>query len=262
MTSPAATSQDSLAERPAFDVSPQAVIVLGKELRLRPDQARRELAARTAAAAILHHRFGIRVLTVEGELSGAAEAGSQVVRRLLAELGVPSDQIVARSTSHATLVEVMTTRVCMRAMDARRAIAVTSGYHVRRAQHYFDAARRERDATVAVMAPESIVQRYASTRDELEREEIKRAADTIGRSGLTARELAIELRTERILRAGARLLSILPRRLAWAIELTIAGQLRGTPADLQRLIRIARRIERPARSHGRAELAGGASHDR
>jgi uncharacterized SAM-binding protein YcdF (DUF218 family) len=220
------------------------VIVLGKELRVRPDQARRELAGRAAAAALLHHQLGIPVLTVEGELRGASEPGSRTMQRLLADLGVPPGAVVARATSHATLIEVMTARVCLRTMRAASAVAVTSAYHVRRAQGYFDSARHRTDAPVEVVAPEAVAARAGMQRNPSP--QVRRALDTIAASGLTATEMAIEMRTERILRAGGLLLAVLPRRLAFAIELGLAARLRGTPADLARLMRIARALARPS----------------
>lgn len=224
--------------------TPGAVIVLGKELRLRPDQARRELAGRAAAAALLHHQLGIPVLTVEGELRGASEPGSRMMQRLLTDLGVPPGAVVARSTSHATLIEVMTVRVCLRAMRVASAVAVTSAYHVQRAQRYFDSARRPTDVPVEVMAPETIAASAEAGRDGSPL--VRRALDTIAVSGLTPAEIAIEMRTERILRAGGLLLTVLPRRIAYAIELGLAARLRGTPADLARLMRIARALARPS----------------
>jgi len=232
---------------------PGAVVVLGKELRVRPEQARRELAGRAAAAALLHHCLQIPVLTVEGELRGSSEPGSRLMQRLLAELRVPADAIVARATSHATLVEVMTVRVCLRAMRVREAVAVTSEYHVKRAQRYFDAASRSRDARVEVVAPEALAARARATATASP--EIEQALAAVDAARLTPGEIAAELRMERVLRGGAFLLAGLPRRLAWAIELAIAARLRGVPADLQRLIRIARALERPPRRAPRA--AGG-----
>jgi len=96
-----------------------------------------------------------------------------------------------------------------------------------------------------VTAPEALAKRAREERSASPA--IERALAAIDAARLTPDEIAAELRTERVLRGGAFLLAGLPRRLSWAIELAIAARLRGVPADLQRLIRIARALGRPAR---------------
>ena len=84
-----------------------AVLILGKELRRDPCRGLAELKARSAAAAALL-RLGVPVaVSLEAPLRGQLDAGSALVARLLAELGVEEGKLLAAQITRSTREEAL-----------------------------------------------------------------------------------------------------------------------------------------------------------
>ena len=190
-----------------------AVIVLGKELRRDAPRAIRELRARTAAAAIAL-RGGVPVVaTLEAPLRGQGIAGSDLVARQLAELGVPPEQIYRDTLTRSTREEAVESAALARRQGWRSLLVVTARYHVPRAARYFHALRPLRSV---VVSPEAFVQQATP----LEQEWIE-----AGRPDPAA--LAAEGRSERLFGLLGTALKPLPRDLRWRIEVLAGAALRG-----------------------------------
>lgn len=188
-----------------------AVQVLGKELRHEPERAMRELRARSAAAAVA--RAGRPVVTLEAPLRGQPEAGSAIVLRLLATLGVPRGAVVAAQESRSTREEALGLARRAQQRGWRRALVLTSAYHVRRAQRIFDDVAGPGFATVRT--PEDFLSAAGG-----------QAADWIAAGTPDAAALAREARTERRFSTFAEILRPLPPALRWQVEVAAAATLR------------------------------------
>lgn len=114
-----------------------AILVLGKELRGNPERARNELGARSAAASIAWRRSGGQVFTLEGVLRGQGQAGCEIVRDYLLDLGVTESSIVAKPWTCSTREEVLLSARLMNETGARKLGVITSAYHVARCRRYF-----------------------------------------------------------------------------------------------------------------------------
>jgi uncharacterized SAM-binding protein YcdF (DUF218 family) len=137
-----------------------AVLILGKELRRDPERARRELKARSAAAAAAWRAGARFVATLEAKLRGQEESGSTIVRGYLAELGVPPEAIVWTNLTRSTREEAVAGAELFRERGVRRGLVVTARYHVPRARRLFS----DVGAPAAVYAPAS-VWRFANAKE-------------------------------------------------------------------------------------------------
>lgn len=190
-----------------------AVIVLGKELRRDPARAIRELRARSAAASIAL-RQGVPVaVTLEAPLRGQVDAGSALVSRLLAELGVEAARIHAETVTRSTREEAVRSAELARRQGWARLLVVTAGYHRARAQRYFN----ELDGVDAVVL----------TPEDLRHRAVASEADWIARAAPDPQALGVERRSERTFLTLARLLRPLPKRLRWRLEIRAGALLRG-----------------------------------
>jgi uncharacterized SAM-binding protein YcdF (DUF218 family) len=180
-----------------------ALLVLGKELRRDPERARRELAARSAAAAVAWRCWRVPILALEGVLRGQEEPGCDIVGRELVALGVPTDQVIARPWTCSTREEVQRSLELLDQMKGRRMLAITAAYHVQRTRRYFRQAQR----TVRVASPEA----FLRGANERERELILAGTPDEG-------ALEMELRTERNLGRMEALAAFLPDSVAWHLE--------------------------------------------
>ena len=109
-----------------------AVQILGKELRLDPQRVRRELQARSAAASACLRGGVEHVISVEAPLKGQDEAGSEIVRRYLLELGVAPRHMILAQTSYSTREEAIALGELVAEHGWRRVLVVTASYHVGR----------------------------------------------------------------------------------------------------------------------------------
>ncbi len=191
-----------------------AVQILGKELRRDPERALRELRARSAAASVALRRGARFALSLEAPLRGQREAGSQIVARLLAELGVPEQVILLDETTRSTREEALHGCRWAEQRGWGRVLVVTTAYHVPRARRQFEEAFGP--GRVAVHAPEALL-RGATP---LERRWIEAGSPT-------ADAFRAELAIEALLANLARGVSLLPSRLRWELEVRAGAALRG-----------------------------------
>ncbi len=114
-----------------------AIVVLGKARGRRRESL--QLLARTAVAAALWHAAVAPkpVVAVGARDAPGGVPDAQRVARRLAELGVPSERILARSWSNCTLLEARAVRVLARAHGLGGVTVVTHPYHRARAQRLF-----------------------------------------------------------------------------------------------------------------------------
>jgi len=84
----------------------------------------------------IHHRQPRPIIFSGGSVAGG-EPEAPVIRRLLMDLGVPASDIILESESRDTAENAAYVRRLMDAHGFRRAVLVTSGYHLPRALHLF-----------------------------------------------------------------------------------------------------------------------------
>ena len=191
------------------------MLVLGKELRRDPERARRELRARSAAAAVAWRGGARTVLTLEAPLRGQPDAGSAIVAAHLQHLGVPAAAVVCEARTRSTREEALRASALVSARGLGRLLVITSGYHVPRARRllaeHFDAG------ALAVHAPTGFLR---GATDE-ERVWIQ--------AGVPAgAALAREERLERRLLWAAAALAWLPGPVRWAVEVQAGALLRAS----------------------------------
>ena len=186
-------------------------MVLGKELRRFPVRGQRELRARAAAASVALRGETRVVFTLEAHLKGQARSGSAIVVEALQELGADMDRVVVDEVTRSTREEV---RLAQRLLDEhglRRIALITHGYHVDRVRRYADETF-PRPGQCVVLTPETFLQRARG----IERTWIEAATPT-------EQVYADEKGAERLLGGMARALSVLPRCMAWDIEVAAGG---------------------------------------
>ncbi len=91
---------------------------------------------RVVDAVRIHQRQPRPIIFSGGAVAGG-EPEAPVVRRLLMDLGVPAPDIILESESRDTAENAANVRRLMDARGFRRAVLVTSGYHLPRALHLF-----------------------------------------------------------------------------------------------------------------------------
>ncbi len=179
-----------------------AVLIMGKELLRDPERARRELAARAAAASAAL-RCGAEVIyTLEARLRGQERSGSHIVREYLLELGVPEDRIVARAQTRCTREEAREGAALVRSRGHRRLGVITASYHVPRTRLYF--SRELGPGQFEVVAPENFIQR-ARPAERVWIEAGTPSAQTLEREGRLESALLLAGRIAGRLPAGRRL---------------------------------------------------------
>ena len=191
------------------------VMILGKELRRDRDRAIRELWARSAAAAVVWRELGAQtIVTLEAPLQGQPEAGSDIVVRMLGELGVPRAAIHQEWCTRSTREEALGLRRVADLYGWGRVLALTSAYHVPRSRRYFfEVLGRDR---VAVMPPEV----FSSRARPVERQRILEGAPH-------PEAMDQERRVEATFLALSRVLRPLPGPLRWELEVLAGGVYRG-----------------------------------
>jgi len=113
------------------------VLVLGKELRIEPGRAMRELRARAAAAAAVSRSTGATVATLEARLKGQEQTGSTIVASLLRELHVDDARIHREDLTRSTREEVLRALSLAGERGWSRMLVVTARYHIPRARRLF-----------------------------------------------------------------------------------------------------------------------------
>ena len=188
-----------------------AAMVLGKELKRDPERARRELAARCAAAARAWHLGARHILTLEARLRGQSLSGSAIVAHNLRTLGIPDSAIVLRSQSRSTREEAIGAHHIAKMLNIKRLLVFTTSYHVARASHYFDLIFPPGQALVA--PPEFVLE--AASADERR---------WILRGLISAPAAANEARVEALFRTLAAFVDPIPG--GWRLEMAAAAWLR------------------------------------
>lgn len=186
-------------------------MVLGKELRRFPWRALRELRARSAALNVAL-RDGARMgFALEAHLKGQEHSGSQLVVDALEELGADLSNVVVDQITRSTREEVRLAQRLAFEHGLSRIALITHGYHVERVRRYVDETFPKPGQGV-VLTPENFLQRAQG----VERRWIEAATPDEA-------VYAEEARAELILGGMSRALSVLPRCLAWDIEVQVGG---------------------------------------
>ena len=191
----------------------RGVLVLGKELRHYPERARREMRARAAAAAVAWRWGADRVLTLEARLRGQQRSGSDLVIEDLLSFGVPEHAIVVDRTSRSTRDEALLAYEHARRLGLRHLTVVTHGYHVERARRIVD----ELAVPSSVLSPTCFLRGAC----EAEREAILAALPD-------ERASRQERGPELVFSCLGLMLSPLPTKLRWGLEVGAGALLRGT----------------------------------
>ncbi len=97
-----------------------------------------EMMPRLVTAARLQKRTGLPLIVSGGTpfKDGAPEA--PIIRRFLVDLGVPAGRIAVEEKSRDTRENAAFTRTLMERSSIRKAILVTSAFHMRRARYLFE----------------------------------------------------------------------------------------------------------------------------
>jgi uncharacterized SAM-binding protein YcdF (DUF218 family) len=97
-----------------------------------------ELMVRLVTAARLQKRTGLPLVVSGGRPFESMAPEAPVVRRFLVDLGVPPDRILVEDQSRDTRENAAFTRRLMSMRSLRKAILVTSAFHMRRARFLFE----------------------------------------------------------------------------------------------------------------------------
>ena len=191
------------------------VLILGKELRHFPDRARRELMARSAAAAVALRAHGAQAaVSLEAPLVGQEDAGSAIVARFLRELGVSPERMVLDERTRSTREEAVEGARVADRLGWKRVLVVTSAYHVPRARRVFGDVLGEGRFTVHV--PEALLQHAGPQERQWILEGVPDSA-----------AMRFECTVEALWSQLERLISPLPARLRWQAEMRAGDLLRG-----------------------------------
>lgn len=99
-----------------------------------------EMTARLVTAVRLQKKLGTPVIVSGGKLFEHQAAEAPVVRRFLADLGVPPGKILVEERSRNTHENAMNSARICREQGFRAPVVVTSAYHMRRAMLCFERA--------------------------------------------------------------------------------------------------------------------------
>lgn len=126
-----------LADLAAADA---AILIMGKAHGTK--RANHQLHGRVAMAAAIWHCLGARRLSVfflaaDSHGPSGTPDGVVVERLLTTQYRVPPDCVHLRRWSLCTVTEVCGMRILARARGYRTILAITHGYHARRARAYF-----------------------------------------------------------------------------------------------------------------------------
>jgi len=190
----------------------RGVLVLGKELRHYPDRGRREIRARSAAAAVAWRAGAEVVLTVEARLRGQARSGSDLVIEHLLGFGVPEQAIVIDRKSRSTREEALLACEHAKRLGLGHLTVITHGYHVERARRIFV----ELPVPSRVLSPTCFLRGASGG----EREAILAAVPD---HRVSRQERLPEL----VFSCLGWLISPLPAKLRWSLEVGAGALLRG-----------------------------------
>ncbi|MED5370037.1 MAG: YdcF family protein [Myxococcota bacterium] len=190
-----------------------AVLILGKELRRHPVRARAELRARAAAASVALRQGAGFVANFEARLRGQERSGSELVRGMLLELGVPAEDMHLTQQSRSTREEAVLARDLVRDHGVERLLVLTAAYHLPRVRAYLGQTLPY--GGWSVQAPEALLQHANDT---------ERAWILEGIPDAQAWEQ--ERWVERSFGVGAKALGVLPGRLGEDLEIGLGALFR------------------------------------
>lgn len=187
---------------------------MGKELRRDPGRGRAELRARAAAAAVAWSRGVPTIVALEARLRGQDLAGSVMVADDLRRHGVPESAMLLAAITRSTREEALAVQERCAAHGWHRILVISAAYHLPRARRCFDEVLG--GVIVELAAPEDLL----DGADAIQRAEIL-AAET------SLEAMRMERRAERVLTALEVVLTPLPSRLRWGLEVKAGAWLRG-----------------------------------
>ncbi len=195
------------------DMDFDAVMVLGKELRRDPVRGRAELRARAAAASVAWASGVPRVMALEAHLRGQATAGSALVAADLRRHGVPDEALVLDTTTYSTRQEALAARERCEAEGWNSLLVITASYHLHRACRCFEEVLGA--DRVALVCPEDMLGDAGPL-----------ARGDILAGEVTAAAQRVEARAEAVLSTLGFLVSPLPDRWRWGLEVQAGTWLR------------------------------------
>ncbi|MEC7242777.1 MAG: ElyC/SanA/YdcF family protein [Myxococcota bacterium] len=130
-----------------------AVLVMGKELRLDRERGLRELRARAAAASVVARRSESVLMALEAPLRGQKRSGSTIVAELWEDLGHDRSEMLLRSETYSTRQEAMLARRLATQHGVRRLCVFTASYHLARTRRLFE--EHFSPGSFCVLAPEA-----------------------------------------------------------------------------------------------------------
>ena len=182
-----------------------AVMVMGKELRLDPTRGARELRARAAAASALSRKNAAVLMALEAPLKGQERSGSAIVAAHWEALGHLSEHLVLRTETYSTRQEAMLGARLADAHGFQRIAVVTASYHLARTRQLFsDHLPLNR---VCILAPEACL-RFASPEERT----------WILEGTVSPEDLKWESEREKRWERMERLIRPLPSSLRWKLE--------------------------------------------
>ncbi|HBO84913.1 MAG TPA: YdcF family protein [Deltaproteobacteria bacterium] len=113
------------------------IAILGGGANWAPDLSgrgfpREETLARIITAVRLQKKLGIPIIVSGGQVFKNMPPEADVMKRLLTDLGVPSDKIIIEDKSRDTIENARYIRKISDDMGFKKVILVTSAYHMRR----------------------------------------------------------------------------------------------------------------------------------
>jgi len=153
-------------------------------------------------------------MALEGRLRGQAEAGSAMVAAELRRHGVPDSAMVLDEFTRSTMEEALGAQERFIENRWSRLLVITAGYHVPRAVRCFEQVLGPE--VVTFMAPEQLLEKAGEL-----------ASASILGGEVSEEALRKEARTEALLSLLETLVSPLPKRWRWGLEVRAGGWLRG-----------------------------------
>jgi uncharacterized SAM-binding protein YcdF (DUF218 family) len=93
---------------------------------------------RLVTAARLHRRYHIPIVVSGGKVSpSASQSIAAVTKRILVDLGIPSDAIIVEESSRDTYENAANCKLVCESYGYSRPLLLTSAYHIRRARFSF-----------------------------------------------------------------------------------------------------------------------------
>ena len=182
-----------------------AVLVMGKELRLDRERGLRELRARAAAASVLARRNQAYLMALEAPLRGQSRSGSAIVAEYWEALGHQKSRLLVRSETYSTRQEAMLAQQVAAQHGIQRLGVFTASYHLARTRRLFE--EHFAPGRVCVLSPEACLR--GATEEE---------RDWILEGTVDEATMELERRRERRWERLETLVRPLPDSFRWRLE--------------------------------------------